>query len=240
MAKYQVTFSCGHAQEMQLVGPHKERERKIAYFEKSGQCSACFKAAARAEDAQAEAVVTVKAYSIGAGPMLACQATGKIEANKKALKQIGFRWSDEAMGFSDFLSLKPTWNFVLTHAFQDSAESSAWLADLKSKLHEIGYRLVAEDNLLDSGMFLRAASEHAAAAAERQRVLAAHPKPERPAWYEAIRAQHANAAWNGKFYGKSGAWRIYVSNTEYRLSDPQYDELAAYLAKLAEHRKAIA
>lgn len=49
MAKYQVEFSCGHSEEMQLFGPHKERERKIEWFESHGQCSDCYRAA---QDAQ--------------------------------------------------------------------------------------------------------------------------------------------------------------------------------------------
>lgn len=41
--KYEVNFSCGHKEEIQLFGKVSERERKIAYFEKSGICSCCYK-----------------------------------------------------------------------------------------------------------------------------------------------------------------------------------------------------
>jgi hypothetical protein len=44
MAKYTVTFSCGHTEVIELVGKVSERERKIAYFEQSGICSECYKA----------------------------------------------------------------------------------------------------------------------------------------------------------------------------------------------------
>ncbi len=43
MAKYQVTFSCGHTEEKALFGPVKDRERKIEYWEKYGTCSECYK-----------------------------------------------------------------------------------------------------------------------------------------------------------------------------------------------------
>ena len=41
--KYEVNFSCGHKEEIALFGKTSERERKIAYFEKSGICSCCYK-----------------------------------------------------------------------------------------------------------------------------------------------------------------------------------------------------
>ena len=41
--KYDVTFSCGHTQEVQIYGKAEERERKIKYFGKSGLCPECYK-----------------------------------------------------------------------------------------------------------------------------------------------------------------------------------------------------
>ena len=43
MAKYDVKFSCGHVDEVQLFGKNSERERKIKYFEEYGTCSECYK-----------------------------------------------------------------------------------------------------------------------------------------------------------------------------------------------------
>lgn len=44
MAKYTVSFSCGHSDEIQLLGPEAERQRKIAWFGRSGTCVACRRA----------------------------------------------------------------------------------------------------------------------------------------------------------------------------------------------------
>lgn len=49
--KYEITFSCGHTETIELYGPTKERERKIAYFESKGECSECYKARKNAERA---------------------------------------------------------------------------------------------------------------------------------------------------------------------------------------------
>lgn len=41
--KYEVTFSCGHTETIELFGKTADRERKIAYYEKYGVCSECYK-----------------------------------------------------------------------------------------------------------------------------------------------------------------------------------------------------
>ena len=43
MAKYEVNFSCGHTERIELFGKVSERERKIEYFEERGICSECYK-----------------------------------------------------------------------------------------------------------------------------------------------------------------------------------------------------
>lgn len=44
MAKYNVKFSCGHEDTVELFGPNKERERKIAWYENNHVCPACYRA----------------------------------------------------------------------------------------------------------------------------------------------------------------------------------------------------
>ena len=41
--KYTVNFSCGHEEVRDLVGPTKERMRKIKYWEERGVCSSCWR-----------------------------------------------------------------------------------------------------------------------------------------------------------------------------------------------------
>lgn len=44
MAKYDITFSCGHTENRDLIGKVKDRERKIEYFENHGLCTECWEA----------------------------------------------------------------------------------------------------------------------------------------------------------------------------------------------------
>lgn len=55
MAKYTITHTCGHTEEVQLFGPYKDRESRIKWLE-SKPCPDCIKAAATqaANEASAE------------------------------------------------------------------------------------------------------------------------------------------------------------------------------------------
>lgn len=44
MGKYEVKFSCGHTETIELFGPYKDRERRIEYLEQYGVCSDCYNA----------------------------------------------------------------------------------------------------------------------------------------------------------------------------------------------------
>lgn len=43
MAKYDITFSCGHTETRQLVGKETQRQSYIAWAGKNGLCAACAK-----------------------------------------------------------------------------------------------------------------------------------------------------------------------------------------------------
>jgi hypothetical protein len=53
MAKYTITHTCGHTEEVQLFGKMEDRERKIKWLE-SQECDECRKAKANAEAAAAK------------------------------------------------------------------------------------------------------------------------------------------------------------------------------------------
>jgi hypothetical protein len=42
MAKYDVTYTCGHTGTVNIIGPHRSRESRVAYLE-SGECFECYK-----------------------------------------------------------------------------------------------------------------------------------------------------------------------------------------------------
>ena len=44
MAKYSITFKCGHDEEIQLTGKVSDREEKIAWMEENRVCADCYRA----------------------------------------------------------------------------------------------------------------------------------------------------------------------------------------------------
>ena len=73
MSKYNVTFACGHTSTVDIVGPCKDRERKLAWYAESGDCPQCYKAkmdaqrakeAAERKEASEAAAANAKAYGL--------------------------------------------------------------------------------------------------------------------------------------------------------------------------------
>lgn len=52
--KYEVNFSCGHTATLDLVGPYKDRYKKIAWLEEEGKCPECYGKIKRAEREEAQ------------------------------------------------------------------------------------------------------------------------------------------------------------------------------------------
>lgn len=55
MAKYTVTYSCGHTAQVELYGPGKERERKMQWMRESAVCPECYGAQKQAETCESNA-----------------------------------------------------------------------------------------------------------------------------------------------------------------------------------------
>lgn len=53
MAKYEITYACGHTETVQLYGKHADRERYIEWASKNRVCSECYHADREAEKAAA-------------------------------------------------------------------------------------------------------------------------------------------------------------------------------------------
>lgn len=61
MAKYDVKFSCGHVETIQLYGKEADRQRRIAWLAEHGECSSCYKKRIEAAHAAETAAAAAKA-----------------------------------------------------------------------------------------------------------------------------------------------------------------------------------
>lgn len=65
MAKYEATYSCGHAETINLIGPHKQRERKLEWYTRRGLCGVCHQALRAAQREERSALAAENAYVLG-------------------------------------------------------------------------------------------------------------------------------------------------------------------------------
>jgi len=69
MAKYDVTYSCGHSERVKLFGPTRDRERKIEWME-SRLCYDCFRAKLERDRLAASAAAAQQAEENGLPPLI--------------------------------------------------------------------------------------------------------------------------------------------------------------------------
>jgi len=114
MAKYRVTYSCGHEREVQLFGPLKERDRKLTWLA-SQVCPDC--ASPARPKPQARLVKDGDHYRI--------QVTDAFPI-KDYLKGIGYRWDPDRKAWwrpvnpADPADLVPAWGQLRDHVDPDA------------------------------------------------------------------------------------------------------------------------
>lgn len=91
MAHYDITYTCGHTDRINLIGPHQRRAARIAYLE-SGACFECYKTEQH-QVARAQAEEMDLPPLVGTGKQVAWAESlriallGKIEAEMAALEE---------------------------------------------------------------------------------------------------------------------------------------------------------
>ena len=105
MAKYTITFSCGHTELRELYGPHKERNRKIEYFKEQGLCSECYKEHLKREKEQRRELKAKEEAKLPLVCMISCLDKlgksnkiqwllwfdGNVINNEKTIKSLGYK-----------------------------------------------------------------------------------------------------------------------------------------------------
>ena len=150
MAKYTVNYSCGHGSiQKELFGPHADRERKIEWMESNMVCPECYKSQKADQDAAAEKSAHV-ALVPGVDIVLQVHVEGQIEANKTALYDLGFRWSEKADGILGYFSMsRPGRCLATAHKCGSAEDATTWLAGVIAKLDTLGYKISSSLGPLD-------------------------------------------------------------------------------------------
>ena len=96
MAKYNITYSCGHEGTVQLFGKSEERERKIKYYEEFGLCTECYKKQKQEENAKLGFLIggSVADTLSEKGEIQICLSfAGDTLPHKEEIKTLGYRWT---------------------------------------------------------------------------------------------------------------------------------------------------
>lgn len=255
MAQYSYPYFCGHGNgTVRLYGKEADRRRKLEWYAQTFVCPDCFKKQKAAEDAAAPKTASLHLAVYGE-VYQSIQVHGQLAANKEALKQLGYRWSDEMDGGLLAIFKKPKLalqKWVVVRSVEDIQNIAKQWAD---ELADLGYTINSVPTVFDRQAaklhFEYAAkkaeeerkqkeeAEHqkeAAAKAEadkQARIARLDPKPKPPEWYAKLR--ESKRYWNGKFYAtdKRG-WRVYLDGEETRVADEDKDRYEKWRAELKE------
>lgn len=256
MAKYDIDYACGHGSYTeQLYGKGSDRESRIAWLKANKVCPECYKAKKQAEDAIAPKVASINLVP-GSKPVLACEVSGQIEANKAALYALGYRWSNSAAGgMLGYFSMSAPKRILALVAKVESPEvGKEWISARQNELAALGYSLKIGLNDFDFAYLAKLVADRtdaddtkSQARARLAEIEAADPKPAPSALFRRIEKiqAHKSAKWNGKIYGKKGSYNFYVANEKYTATDAEVAEReainsarAAWTAKYAEEIEA--
>jgi hypothetical protein len=241
MAKYDVIYSCGHSGEVQLFGPHKERDRKIEWYERQAKCPECYKVAKREEESKQPITANVSLniqYSHDHIPMIQIVLAGGTLNRKDEIKALGYRWEDVCEGVMGMLSMsqpRKGWVKRMDYA-KDTTEIKLEIDKLKGIVDKVDNHI----GPLDVAYLQKSVQDQDAKQskiAEQQTKIDALPKPERPTCHP--RAQHPDGHWNGKYYGKPGYWNYYVESVNYKLTNDEYALCMEYRKKIEEYNTAV-
>lgn len=238
MAKYYIPYTCGHdgEREVQLVGPGKDRERKIEWFSRWCLCPACYRAEQERARQALGIIAQVRALP-AATPAIMISLHGATEPIKDEAKARGYRWgelpagSNIIFGTLGMMRRAPMgWSLVLPASSdldalgRKVAAELVWIKSIPGlNIEKSTWISQIDIDYLHAG--LKREADAAAAAAAKSAWLAANLEPQNRKLRQILGVPNT-AKWNGKWYGKNER-RVYIDGKEHELSAAQKAEWAA-------------
>ncbi len=218
MAKYTVTYSCGHEGVVELFGKVAEREKKIEYFEKNGLCRECYKKkmeeAAKAEGLVFNASILPRVSSSDGSFLLNVWFSGDTKPLKDDIKAMGYKWGELETTTESMLSANSSlfWNKVVK---ADGIKAEVEAAQKLGATIRVSQKFWSE---IDCQIAARLQKEWK----EKHEKMEELRKPEPPTIIKGCK-------WNGTIYGKAGNYSIYPNGEKTSITDEEADEIKRYL-----------
>ncbi len=224
MAKYDVTFSCGHTETVELFGKDVDRKRKIAWFERECKCSVCQERESADLRAQRSETLAANGYTFD------FDGTEKQAAYAEDI--IGCALISIFNAFDDSKcqnACAKLFLLVITAVRKVDLKSAKSVIDAKDTIESDSRNTIkAMKTLIAKNGITAALNEFAEQIKKTEAMI--QPKPELPERPEIVK----NKKWNGKVYGKQGGYNIYLNGEKTMISDEQAAELKEYSEKAAE------
>lgn len=230
MAKYSITYSCGHEGTVELFGKVAEREKKIDYFEKNGLCRECYKKkmkeTVKEEGLVFNASILPRVDSSDGSFLLNVWYSGDTKPLKDDIKALEYKWSALETTTESMLSAtSPSffWNKVVK-ADDVNAEVEA-----AKKLGVTAFHISQKFwNKVDCQIAIRAQQEWK----EKHEKMSELKKPEPPTIIKGCK-------WNGVVYGKSGNYSIYPNGEKTSITDDEAAKLKRYIEEKEAYLKKV-
>ena len=245
MAKYNVTYSCGHEGTVQLFGKADARDRKIKYYEEYGLCSECYKKQKQEENAKLGLLIggSVEDTLSDKGEIqIRLFFAGDTLPYKEEIKALGYRWT--AVDASQMAYMhKPDMGWVKVVPYEHLEEEKEKAFAIGAKEAEISDRELAnqkeryQEMLSEQRIYKRnlrkKAPQDTSENREKQQMYEEKLRSLCPVEPDVIRGKY----WNEKVYGKAGRYSIYPDSRKLEISDEEAAALKKYLSDRAEYRK---
>lgn len=223
MAKYDVTYSCGHSGIVELVGKGSERERKIKFFEECGLCPECYKKKKQEEKSNEPFQLEIRIQPFHRKPFQIVFISGDTKSHKDNIKELGFKWAE--INVDSYII--PNIEYIMHNTY-------AWCKNVNEDEIEAECKKVAEPlpNVLEKvhrGYTNRELLAYKMSKEMFKNVI----YPEKPSCYP-------KGYWNGSFYkAKDGNRRIYVDKTEVLISESDALLIENYQKEIKEYKKQV-
>jgi hypothetical protein len=230
MAKYEVTYACGHIGTVNLFGETAERDRKVEWLKKQ-DCWECQKKkdfeAAQADETPVVIHIKSSSHNVtGKAMHLIAIATGGTYREKDNLKALGFSWgeSDFDTGIFDLLSVKKPekcWNKTIDVSIDDFNDQELLCRACGVIDGKIGnYKAELSINPLDLALLAEGIKKQKEETERKNAESAREKERKEKLGISPLRtyADSKGKYWNGKKYGNEKyGYRIYVDSVEYKI-----------------------
>lgn len=229
MKKYYINMGCVHEGKVYLSGNSSEISDKIEYLEKNGVCKECYKAAKRKEEKERGLIFNVAIYPYvdkhDGGILLHVWFSGDTLTYKDSIKSSGGYWwgyIEEAYGWPVQTS-DMGWQKVIKLENLEEEYAKAVSIGAKSIVTGKGFR--------EKMNYMAALSYHKKWKELNEKIS----EVEKPCIPNILRGHK----WNGKVYGKSGSYSIYLDNDKVSVTDDEASIVEEYTEEKKKYWKKV-